>query len=860
MISAAEHIQILYEIALSIGTSLDATSMLKTSLSTILRKLNCSAGAIWKEQRAEQSDTVCRYEHLFSLPRNIERNPLYQAAIKNIPTGIDSDILSVFADLLPICTGHDQDKYYYIVDVPHIGFLILLRHRTELDHSIILSLNPLLSKLGHAYKACIQNSELEEAHRLNKEVIAELSSKTAQLQQTNEQLIRENHERQQAEHALAFEQHLLNVFMDTIPDNIYFKDTNLCFIRINQAFAKRLNLKNADEAIDKSDFDLYDREYAESTYQKQQNVMATRQLTTAELKKIYPDGKERWILNTEAPLLDAEGNVIGIFGVSKDISRRKQNEFELRKAKDEAESSSKSKSVFLANMSHEIRTPLNGVIGMTCLLLETRLNSEQFEYADSIKKSGESLLCLINDILDFSKIEAGQLSLESVDFDLRAVIENISDMVIHRIEQKGLEFHIHIQPDVPTLIIGDPGRLQQIIINLLGNAIKFTSRGEINIAVRCKQMSPTQVTLHCTISDTGIGIPTDQLNAIFESFIQADSSTTRKFGGTGLGLTISRQLVEMMKGDIWVESEPDKGSHFHFTAQFALHADAYATSTNETIQNMHIVIVDDNATNRIILQDMLLSNECRVTMFEDGQETLHYLRNSNDVDMLITDYHMPGMDGYDVVKGVRSISEHKNLPIIILTSMGRNYDVQQLEDLGLVWTLTKPVKMQQLYDTMMVAAGRSQQLKRAVSGTAKTLDECIIGLKNLGEHAHILLVEDNKINQRVAQALLTKVGLPLDIADDGIQAIEAMKKNSYDLILMDVQMPNMDGFTATREIRKTLGQREIPIIAMTAHAMKGDKERCLAAGMNDYIEKPINLDKLFKTLVNWLMPISVMEY
>ena len=700
---------------------------------------------------------------------------------------------------------------------------------------------------------------------------ADISANTVSLQGRDHLLgfFRDITERRQGEIALRQSEARFRTLVENIPQRIFVKDRNLNWVAANTSFARDLNVLPTT-LVGKSDYDFFPRKIADRYRADDERVLRTGQPETSEQCRLV-EGRELWEHVVKLPLRDDNGEISGVFVSFWDITARKQTEAELlttnrrleaataeaRALAVQADQANIAKSEFLANMSHEIRTPLNGVLGMNSLLLGTELTSEQRRYSQTIRGSGETLLTLLNDILDFSKIEAGQLDLETLKFSLPDLLDDFAELLALRAHAKGLTFGCVVAPEVPLHLLGDPGRLRQILTNLTGNALKFTDKGEVIIRVQLVAETAETVQLRFGVCDTGIGIPEEKRAKLFRKFSQVDASTTRLYGGTGLGLAISKQLAALMGGEVGVESVLGQGSEFWFTVSLGKPPGRKRTAARgpAELRDVRVLIVDQHPVNREILVGLLNAWGLRATPAADGPAALQALTEARAAQdpfvMMMVDMELPDMDGNALGRAIKADPDLHATRLVRLTPLGKSDRDPDWEAKGFVATLTKPVRRRELQEVLAaVISGRKLAPARAdvpLGFAAK------IGLRP----ARILVVEDNPTNQLVAVGILTKLGLSADVAGNGLEALQALETIPYDLVLMDMQMPELDGLGATRQIRNAQSRvldPRVPVVAMTANAMQGDREECLAAGMDDYVSKPVEVGALVAALEKWLKP------
>jgi PAS domain S-box-containing protein len=646
----------------------------------------------------------------------------------------------------------------------------------------------------------------------------------------------------------------LNALLDTLPDSVYFKNRRSQFLRISRSLATTFGLSDPADAVGKTDLDFFGAAHAHAAREDERRIVETGEPVVGKLEREgLLLGQERWVSTTKVPLRNQWGAIIGTLGLSRDVTLLKQYEDELAVARDAALESARVKSEFLANMSHEIRTPLNAVVGMSGLLLDTELDSEQRDFATTIRTSADLLLGVINDVLDISKMDAGRMQIETIDFDFTQIVEEAAELLADRAQSKGIELVTWMPEDVPRWLRGDPGRIRQVLVNLIGNAVKFTEEGEVLVRVSAEESAPGGRTLRVEVQDTGIGVPAEARDKLFAAFTQADGSMTRRYGGTGLGLAICRSLVQLMGGDIGFVGRSTGGTTFWFTLPLVPAASPVASAPRDlvSLEGARVLIVDDNATNREILRHQTAAWRMRHDSAISGPDAIARLRQAHaggdPYALVILDMQMPDMDGMAVARAIKSDRALRGTRLVVLTSLAHHASDAELRAAGIAAYLTKPVKQSRLFDSLVIAMsdGDAPAQRRRSVAPASAVQENYRGVR-------VLLAEDNAVNQKVALRQLQKLGIEADAVGDGQEVLQSIVRTPYDVILMDCQMPNLDGYETTRRIRqdeaRTPSRRRVHIIALTAHAMPGDREACLAAGMDDYVSKPMRLDELGQAL------------
>ena len=663
-------------------------------------------------------------------------------------------------------------------------------------------------------------------------------------------------ERKRMEKELADQLAFTEALVDTIPNPLFVKDTSACCVAFNKAYEEAFGMARGDYLGKTAlDLDYIPPETRALFHKEDTGLLADGGMVHYAMELTYADGSPRTVLYWATSFELSDGSVGGLVGLMVDITEQKRLELELAAAKEAADEGNRAKSDFLANMSHEIRTPMNAVIGMAHLALQTELTPKQHDYLKKIDASAHSLLRIINDILDFSKIEAGKLEMEAVQFHLEDVLDNLSTLISVKAQEMGVELIFDTDPNAPLSLVGDPLRLGQVLINLCGNSIKFTSQGEIVVRTKLLEKIGETARMQFSVRDTGIGMTPEQAAKLFQPFTQADTSTTRKYGGTGLGLTICKRLVEMMGGEIWVESAEGEGSTFLFNATFGLMPDGGERRAQVVgdLRGMRVLVVDDSSTSRDILVEALTAMTFMPVAVGDGPQALAELDRAADsgepYELVLMDWKMPDMDGIETSKRIKADSKLTSTPtIIMVTAYGREEIMQQAVGAGLEGFLIKPVNQSVLFNTIMDVFGRK------VDKAVRPLKPGAMDGEAMGRlrGARVLVAEDNEINQQVARELLESAGMRVDIAGDGREAVDKAMAGDYHAVLMDIQMPVMDGFEAVKRLRAEERFKGLVVIAMTAHAMAGDREKSIEAGMNDHVTKPIDPDKLFATLDRWI--------
>jgi two-component system, sensor histidine kinase and response regulator len=667
-------------------------------------------------------------------------------------------------------------------------------------------------------------------------------------------------EREKIEQEMVEQLHFTKQLLDAIPNPVYFKDFRARYLGGNKAF-ERLCGASLEHIKGKTDLELsVPEDIAKQHAQADTHLLATPGLQSYEAKAVLPDSSQRDVMFYKAAFHKADGSLGGLVGVVIDISEQKENQRLMALAKEAADAASKAKSEFLANMSHEIRTPMNAILGMSYLALKSNPSPKQRDYLNKIQQSGQHLLGIINDILDFSKIEAGKLSVEHTRLSLDKILENVANLTLEKVTAKRLELIFDVAPDVPNDLIGDPLRLGQVLINYANNAVKFTEKGVIDISITTLDETEDEVFLRFAVRDTGIGLTPAQVGRLFQSFQQADSSTTRKYGGTGLGLAISKSLAELMGGDVGVESTLGEGSTFWFTARLGKTAVCHPVQMPPDLYGRRILWINDNRRAGALLLQMLAPTHVDIEVVLPGVPAVSAAREAliegRPFDLLCLDDGVAG-GGTLLVREIREVAGQSMPRVLLFSADGSSTTQMRAQEMGASWVMMKPLTRLNLWKQFVRIFDHNEQVEASNDvemGSSGNAPDAMQSLRELWQGARLLLVEDHPFNQEVASEMLREAGFVVDIADNGAIAVRMVQEAPYDLVLMDMQMPVMDGVTATIEIRKLSQYAELPIIAMTANAMQEDKERCIAAGMNDHIAKPVEPSELWRTLTRWVKP------
>lgn len=807
--------EILYQISLSIGNSLKLAPMLRESLTTLMRALNCSAAEIWRpaetiSNSAPTGEETCKWVRHTCIPRagtTASLPPEFK-----FPESVESWNRS--ASSFPqsyVLSGQNL----LIFNLPRFGILFIHKSGSAIARSLTLSLQLLMNKLAISALACLDNEKTE--------------------------------------HQLSYSQKMLELVMNNVPQQIFWKNSQSVFIGCNQNAARSLGLQSPAEIAGKTDLDLSENSQKIEFLKNSDESIIKSRLPEIHLEKQLQakDGSTLWLDVSRIPLLDNNGQVTGLLIALEDITSRKQAEEELKRAKSDAEAASRAKSQFLANMSHEIRTPLNGVIGFTELLKTTCLSPVQEQYVRNANISAHTLLGIINDILDFSKIESGMMNLELIRTDLFELFENCIDMIKLAASAKDLELLLNIESNFPRFAYLDPVRLKQIIANLLSNAVKFTAKGEIELKVTHRQIDDSHSHLFISVRDTGIGISPEQQTHLFKAFSQGDSSITRKFGGTGLGLVISELIARQMGGSIQISSEAGSGSVF--SCDFVTRVEPGEQLAFRGFSNLkRCLIVDDNENNRLILSRMLTEWGIECILAENARDSIRAVNDNAHFDLLICDYHMPDVDGIETVKLIRQLlpGDIQKLPVILLHASSDDPILYaRCDELGIRFRLAKPVQKEHLLNFLINAEGYVADLLQILPKDSLQRYS-MPGGSDLA--ISILIAEDLEMNQILIESMLKKIlpGARVIMARNGNEAVDLWLKYNPDIIFMDLQMPILDGLEATKEIRahEKSSLQHTPIVALTAGATREEQQQCMEAGMDDFVTKPIlmaQLEKIF---------------